>query len=239
MAPSFDKFFSRKEAKLERRGFFPTWASKNQKKKKRTGNNNLHWRAREERKWQTEQRQSDGRRGNYSWEQALFSLLEPICFLEMLLSFNKSLIRRITRNPPAAARWLQLKQAPSSLFILRPHSADVWSSPTLNHHRSPITQQKSPSPLFFSARDKARSKDASGARDELAQIVSKRLVCLGYLGVFFFPLTEEYRLFKVIISFTKSLSRIQLLWAIWGKNKSPCNSADGPSAWCINISKII
>lgn len=42
-------------------------------------------------------------------------------------------------------------------------------------------------PFFFSARDKARSKDASGARDELAQIVSKRLVCLGYLGVFFFP----------------------------------------------------
>lgn len=40
-----------------------------------------------------------------------FFPLEPICFLEMLLSFNKSLIRRITRNPPAAARWLQLKQA--------------------------------------------------------------------------------------------------------------------------------
>lgn len=87
--------------------------------------------------------------GELQLRAGAFFPLEPICFLEMLLSFNKSLIRRITRNPPAAARWLQLKQAPSSLFILRPHSADVWSSPTLNHHRSPITQQKFSSPLFF------------------------------------------------------------------------------------------
>lgn len=102
---------------------------------------------------------------------------------------NPSHYAQPTRSSPLAAAETSARScAPSSLFILRPHSADVWSSPTLNHHRSPITQQKSPpTPPFFSARDKARSKDASGARDELAQIVSKRLVRLGYLGVFFSP----------------------------------------------------
>lgn len=49
--------------------------------------------------------------GELQLRAGAFFPLEPICFLEMLLSFNKSLIRRITRNPPAAAHWLQLKQA--------------------------------------------------------------------------------------------------------------------------------
>lgn len=56
----------------------------------------------------------------------------------------------------------------------------------------------------------------------------------------FSPPSLKYRLLKVIISFTKSLSRVRLLGAIWGeKKKGYCKSVHGPSAWCINISKII
>lgn len=231
MEPSFNEFCS--WGQTENRGFFPAWATTTKKTKK---NKN-----RQQQSSFASQGVADGAKA-VRWEEKgvkaerrLFFPLKPIWFLEMLLSFNKSLIRRITHNPPAAARWLQLKKAcpvhfyPTSTFGRHLEFTHFKPSPQPNNSITPP-----------SVRDKARSKALRGACDELAQIVRKRLVCLGYLEVFLFPLTEWYQLFKVIISFTKSLSRIQLLWEIWGEgNKSQCNSTDGPSAWCINISKTI
>lgn len=72
---------------------------------------------------------------------------------------NPSHYAQPTRSSPLAAAETSARScAPSSLFILRPHSADAWSSPTLNRHRSPITQQKFPSPLFFQRETKPEAK---------------------------------------------------------------------------------
>lgn len=91
--------------------------------------------------------------------------------------FGNVVILQQKLNPPHYAQPAGSNQHMLSHALLtatlRPHSADVWSSPTVDRHRSPTTQQ-----------DKARSRDAGGACDGLAQIVSERLVCLGCLEAF-------------------------------------------------------
>lgn len=162
MAPSFDKFFSRKEAKLERRGFFPTRASKNQKKTKdgqqqsslaSQGGEKVADRA-ETVRWDEGELQL---RAGVFFPARTNMLFGNVVILQQKL--NPSHYAQPTRSSPLAAAETSARScAPSSLFILRPHSADAWSSPTLNRHRSPITQQKFPSPLFFQRETKPEAK---------------------------------------------------------------------------------
>lgn len=162
MAPSFDKFFSRKEAKLERRGFFPTRASKNQKKNQgRATTIFIGEPGRRESGRQSRDSPMGG--GGITVEsRRFFSARTNMLFGNVVIlqqKLNPSHYVQPTRSSPLAAAETSARScAPSSLFILRPHSADVWSSPTLNRYHSPITQQKFPSPLFFQPETKPEAK---------------------------------------------------------------------------------
>lgn len=162
--------------------------------------------------------------GGFIVECRCFFPLQPICFLETL-SFNKSLIRRITHNPPATARWLQLEQAhaharpphfyPPSALGRRLEFTHSKPSP------QPNNSTQHPPPLFFRQRQSQKQR----RKRSLWWIGSDRQQATHLSRVFRSApspptptSTEGYRLFKVIISFAKSLSRTQLLWAIGEKN---------------------
>lgn len=106
--------------------------------------------------------------------------LEPICFLETSLSFNKSLIPLITHHRPTT-HGLQLKQTHThsyTLFTFRPSvhthaSIDVLSSSSLNNLFTPTT-------VFHCSlfQLQTKNKDAKTNWDEFVQIAGKKVTCL-------------------------------------------------------------
>lgn len=185
-------FFS-KGGQTEKRGLYPNLSikelGKKTKKTTKDGQQESSFVSQGGERWQTEHRQSDGRSGNYSGEQGLFFPARTNMLFGNVVILQQKLNPPHYARPTRSSRLAASKQArallafyPLSTLGRRLEFTHFKPSPQPNNstqHPAP------PPPSFFSARDKARGKDARGARDELAQIVSKRLVCLGYLEVVF------------------------------------------------------